>query len=352
MLPTSFPSGTIRVKFVSRGRLPGRPSAWLRQFPGRVPVWGNCRFDLDPESRNYDWLVVYDDLPSQSDERFSLRSEQLACATGCTLLVTGEPSSVKTYGAAFLAQFGTVLSSQESWAIPHRDHVHQHCGLLWFYGLGRKHETDHDALSRMAVPDKPGQLSVVCSSKQQRHTLHRQRFEFVQRLMERFPEMAAFGHGVRSIDDKAEAIDPFRCHIAIENHRASHHWTEKLADPLLGFALPLYAGCPDASDDLPEESFIPLDLHDIHGSVEAIEHAISSDQWRLRLDAIRHARSLILDRHNLFAILSRIIEARAGRIGSPDGGVVMSRTKLRMRQPWTMVGFAAERIGARLRHGR
>lgn len=342
----------ITVKFLARGKLPMRSSAWTRQFPRRDPRWGSCRFVFDPDERNYDWLVVYDDLPSHASSRhLRFYEERLSCAQSCTLLVTGEPSSVKSYGGAFLSQFGTVLSSQEPWAIRHRDQVHQHCGLRWFYGRGRDHELDYDHLASMPVPPKPKPLSVVCSSKRQTHTLHRKRFDFVARLREELPMMDVFGHGVRPIDDKAEAIDPYRCHIAIENHRAPHHWTEKVADPLLGFALPLYAGCPDLGDDLPPESFIPLQLDDLRGSIETIRAAVEGDAWSARLEAIRHARSLILDKHNLFAILSRLIEARADRIGTDArGGTIASRQLLRLRRPTTMLTFAWERLEARWRN--
>ena len=50
-----------------------------RQFPRNETVWGDCIFSFDPDLRQYDWVVVYDDLPSLNGKRFSLRSEKLAC---------------------------------------------------------------------------------------------------------------------------------------------------------------------------------------------------------------------------------------------------------------------------------
>ena len=79
-----------------------------------MPVWGECAFTFDPDARDYDWLVVYDDLPPVAGERFSDRVEVLACPPGNTLLITTEPSSIKTYGSAYTAQFGHVLTSQEA----------------------------------------------------------------------------------------------------------------------------------------------------------------------------------------------------------------------------------------------
>ena len=51
-------------------------------------------------------------------------------------------------------------------------------------------------------------------------------------------------------------------HIAVENHIAPHHWTEKLSDSFLGYCLPFYIGCPNAADYFPEQSFIGLDIED------------------------------------------------------------------------------------------
>lgn len=56
-------SKEIRVKLLGKYK-PGRDGeGWLRIFPGRQPMWGNCRFIFDRDCREYDWLVVYDDLP-------------------------------------------------------------------------------------------------------------------------------------------------------------------------------------------------------------------------------------------------------------------------------------------------
>jgi len=108
----------IRVKIASRSKsLEGE--TLNNQCPGNQPQQGNCLFISDPFARNYDWLVVMDDLSSILPD---LR-EELACPRKNTILVTSEPSSVTRYGKAFAAQFGQVLTSQEEWALPHRNAI-------------------------------------------------------------------------------------------------------------------------------------------------------------------------------------------------------------------------------------
>lgn len=312
---------TIVVKFVARGKGSHEATRWLRQFPGQVSKWGRCQFVFDPEVRDYDWLVAYDDLPTGS-------SEKLICPRGNTLLITMEPSSVKLYGASFLRQFGVVLTSQEPWAIRQPHAIYSQAGLRWYYGIGKDTVRDYDALVAMPPPEKSAAISTVCSSKQQGHTLHRKRYQFIQWLREQLPEMEVFGHGVRFIDDKADAVDTYRCHIAIENHIATHHWTEKLADCYLGWSLPIYHGCPNAAEYFPEDSFVPIDIKNPDAALIAIRAAMAPGEYERRLPAIHEARRRVLEEYNLFAVLSRMIEARP--VSTTEEDVVLhSRHALR-----------------------
>lgn len=350
-----MPSTPIRVKFLSKAHAPGKsPDAWLRRFPGGKPVWGRCHFDFDHNTRDYDWLVVYDDLP-RNPESGKGWEEPLACPREQTLLITTEPSSIKAYGRAYVRQFGHVLTSQEPWALRHPHAIRQQTGLIWFYGMQSPHGT-YDAMVRAEPPRKPGLIATVCSSKRMGHTLHATRYDFTQALKARMPELEVFGHGVRPILDKAEAVDPFRYHIAIENHVASHHWTEKLADAFLGYSLPFYFGCPDASADLPADSFIPIDIFDVAAAERIIREAIANDEYTRRLPAIRTARKLVLERHGTFPNISAIIEARTPTTDNAHPapantrhGLIRSRHAIRRASPWSALMDLGDKIHHRLR---
>ena len=276
----------IRVKLL--GRVPQR--LWLRQFPGQRPTWDRCDFVFDPAAREYDWLVVYDDLPPITGERFSLRQEALACPREHTLLITTEPPSIKAYGKAFVAQFGRVLTSQPDWALPHPGRIFSQPALRWFYGVGRNRLCTVDQMSERPPLEKTKILSTVCSSKQQRHTRHNRRYRFTQALKEHLPELDIYGRGVRDIDDKAETLDEYRYHLAIENYLGRHHWTEKLADAFLGVTLPFYCGCPNAAEYFPPDSFIPIDINDVKGAATIIRRAIEDNEFEKRLPVILEAR--------------------------------------------------------------
>jgi hypothetical protein len=341
----------IRVKLVARGNRM-RTDIWLRQLPGGNPVWGQCRFIFDTEARDYDWMVVYDDLPSCGGERFSNRVEKLACPRDHTLLVTSEPSSVKIYGSAFLKQFGHVLTGHERWIITHPGAIFSQPGLRWYYGITSDSVLTYDEMVRNPPVHKIHDLATVCSSKQQRHTLHYTRYQFVQKMKARLPDMDIFGQGVRFIKDKVEALDPYRYHLAIENHVSPHHWTEKLSDAFLGHTLPFYYGCPNAADYFPPESFIPIDINDVEGSAQTIRLAIQNNEYEKRLPYIREARRRVLEEYNLFAVVSRLVEkhrsaATATTASRPQ--VIMSRHRLLRTRPWLRIMLAIEKMRARRR---
>jgi hypothetical protein len=329
----------IRVKFLSKSPAADPTAYWQRFLPGSSTRLGDIDFRFRPDERDYDWLVVYDDLPASGGERFTRWSEALACDARNTLLITTEPSTIKIYGKDFLAQFGHVLSSQEPWAVPHPHVIFSQCGLLWFYG-----KSFEEAAAEFPS-EKPLSISTVCSSKQQRHTLHSLRHAFTARLKRQLPELEIFGHGHRPIASKVEALDPFRYHIAIENHHAPHHWTEKLADALLAGCLPFYFGCPNVFDYFPKESLIPIDIRNFGESLDTINSALADDAYRARLPAIREARRLVLEEYSTFPMLARLIpQLHVTAAVKGSSAEILSRHEWRRRHPVAAISYGVERF--------
>jgi hypothetical protein len=330
--------GLITVKFVAKGHLLKDMSPWRRQLPDAQPQWGNCRFLLDPDAREYDWLVAYDDLPPESAaaqrSKVRLRTEPLACPREHTLLITAEPSTIKVFSRDFLGQFGTVLTSQEPWAVPHPNVVFTQPALRWYYGvpfdLQRGRMICYDELVTRIPLDKQHKLSTVTSSKRMGYTTHSLRYDFVRKLEQAIPDFDLYGRGIREINDKAEALDSYRYHLAIENYIGLHHWTEKLADAFLGCTLPLYYGAPNAADYFPPESFIAVDITDFDATVDRIRQAIANNEYEQRLPQILEARRCVLEEYNIFAVIAREVT----RQHDPDrttqaDEVILSRHALR-----------------------
>lgn len=324
----------------------------MHQFPHNEPRWGECEFTFGRDARDYDWLLVYDDLPERKGEPKKNTREDLACPRAHTLLVTSEPSSVKIYGDSYTRQFGTVLTSQQEWALPHPQRIFSQPALHWFYGVGSREILPFDRMLDEPPVDKSRDVSMVYSPKAMRHTLHHHRARFMHWLVEHMPELDTFGRQTaRPLDDKADCLRDYRYHVAIENYIGEHHWTEKLADPFLGMSLPFYCGCPNAEAYFPEDSFIRIDIRDPQGALATIRAAIAGNEYEKRLPALMEARRRVMFEYNLFAVAAREI----GRLHRDDaqiepGAAILSRRALRLSSPWVALRDFYGKLRGRLLH--
>lgn len=318
-----------RIKFLSKTPLDRMAPLWESLFPSGG--YKNAAFIFDPDERDYDFLVVYEDLPPLSGERKILRSERLACPKKHTLLITTEPSSIRIDGLNYLSQFGEVwtsrpldwksvfyldrrgcrvsnlptatpdpLSSRQRTLYQQRLQKTHPPPLRWFYGRDME-GNDHltlDELSR-ENSNKTRNLSTVTSNKAMKHTVHAKRLEFVTALKARLgDDLSLYGRGFKSVRDKREAMSAYRYHIAIENHVQSGHYTEKLTDCFLALCLPFYFGAPDYDRYFPREAAIPIDLFALDKSESIIREAIASNQYEKRLPSLQKAKEIAIGMSN------------------------------------------------------
>ena len=332
-----------RIKFVSKNSI--EPEHFTR-LPNRHP---EMEFILDPTTRAYDWFVVYDDLPRIHGERFSLGSESLACPPENTILFTYEPSSVKYYGDDYANQFAYVLTSHEPTMLSHAGRHDVPPVGKWYYGSAG------DALRLTSPPQKGRQICIFLSAKRMGHTLHRKRFVFQERLIRLLPELDIFGRGFRFVDKKADCLDYYRYTVAIENHVAPHHWTEKLSDSFLGYCLPFYFGCPNAATYFPEESFIPIDIDDPRSAADTIRAAMASGEYERRLPAIVEARRRVIEEYNLANVVGDMITRVAGSgparpaVGRTHTSVIYSRRRAISRGPIPLLRYVFRKFRAKRR---
>jgi len=351
---TSKEDNPIIVKFMAKGlpRDNDDKTRYSRQLPGNKSQWGKCRFIFDADAKEYDWLVVYHDLPR---ELTSASIEKLQCPKEKTILITGEPSSITVYGTYYLNQFGFIITSQEPWAIKHPNAIFTQPGLIWYYGAPRVRDKNHrltyDEIKQIKPMEKTRLISTVCSSRQGRLTMHYKRYNFTKKLKKHIPELDVYGHGVKTMNDKVEALDAYQYHVVVENHVYQHHLTEKLPDAFLGYTLPFYHGCPNATDYFPRHSFIPIDINDFKKTVDTIKNTLANKEYKDRLPYIIEARRRVLEEYNLFAVLDREISKRDGTFEtSSPGGVIMDRQTLIWKKPFYGLQREFEKILTKSKH--
>ncbi len=119
-----------------------------------------------------------------------------------------------------------------------------------------------------------------------------------------------FGKGINEIKDKYQALAPYKYSIAIENSRSEHYWTEKIADCFLSYTIPIYYGCTNLSSYFPEKSFVQIDISNYQESSQVIAKILEEDIWEDRLNALKEARELVLNKYQLFPYISDLIEKR------------------------------------------
>ena len=267
-----------------------------RQTPHGAGSWGDFQFLFQPDGEPVDAWVVYDDLKQPVSQ---------VCPRANTLLITGRPASLRQYRTRYTSQFGQIWTSHTN--ITHSHVTLRHEAQHWHYALLNGTAHDHplgiEELQALARPDKPKLLSVLCSAKSVTAD-HRRRLEFVRYLQSELgDQIDVFGHNVRPVVDKSEAIWPYKYHVVLENDHSENFMTEKLPDAFLGWSYPIYFGGNEAYHRFPEGSFTAIDIYQPKQALNVIRNVLLSETYENSVDCIAEARNNVLAKHNLVAML-------------------------------------------------
>jgi len=272
----------------------------LRQTPNNSSIWGQYDFHINDDIDECDFWVVYDGL---------INTETVMCPLNHTVFITGEPPDQRTYPQKYLNQFSKIITCHAK--IKHAKVSLTQQALPWHVGWNKSHPADnsvtaigYDQFKQMSSVKKDKLISVVCSLQ---HLLpgHQLRLHFLEKLRKHFGDnLDVFGRGIRPVNDKWDAIAPYKYHIVMENSFIANYWTEKLSDAYLGFAFPIYFGCPNIYDYFDSDSLKTININDWKGSIHLIEDVINGGTYENKLSSIIEARNAVLDKYNLFAMLA------------------------------------------------
>lgn len=149
---------------------------------------------------------------------------------------------------------------------------------------------------------------------------HILRMDFLDRLERRHPNLIdLYGRGEFTypnyqgeINDKWNGLAPYKYTLAIENYSGKNYFSEKISDALLSWCMPIYWGCTNIDEYLPEDSYISIDIQDPSAPQEIIE-IMNSNLWEENLDAIAEARRRILNQYQIWPTINSIIKNLKGR---------------------------------------
>ena len=267
--------------------------------PGSGLRWGRCRFALNPApgGRADFCVTLYNARPY---DRFD-------CAPRNTLFIAGEPLEKKRYPCGFYRQFGHLVDSHAESRHPRRNV--SALGLNWHVGLDHGHyRFGYDHLAALPRPEQENRIAVVCSNASKTPG-QRQRLALLDGLKQRLGDrLVHFGRGFAPVDDKLDAILPYRFHLALENCVQPNYWTEKLIDAYLGWAYPVYLGCPNIDDYLPRDSLMSINGLDVDAAAARIAELLDAPLTPGREAALIEARRRVLDVYSPFAWMAHWVE--------------------------------------------
>lgn len=271
----------------------------MRQTPGSSGIWNSVRFTTEPV-RECDLLLI---LNNRMKEGVTVK-----CPSDRIWVLMQEPY-VRGHSDWMVEGLDYASLVLTHYPVAGRStHRKSQPALAWHVNQ------TFDSLAEADVPPKTGQLSWVVGNAAEIPG-HFKRLNLLRHIREsqELP-IDLYGRAVRPVEDKWDALAPYRYSLAIENTSSPDYWTEKLADCFLSWTVPIYYGCPNLEAYFPKESFIRIEIDDPARAVERIGAVMRDDDWQRRLSALKEARDRVLHRYQLFPYISEILREMPGPV--------------------------------------
>jgi hypothetical protein len=177
--------------------------------------------------------------------------------------------------------------------------------------LWNGHERDVNYLDKLDFVQKRGLISVICSSQDMSPT-HKMRLRFVKRLTEHFgDDLVWFGNGINSVEEKWDAIAPFKYTIVLENQSRHNVITEKLGDAFLGLSYPFYWGAANVDTIFNANGFTQINIEDFEGTIRKIREGIKDDLVITKHKYLMENKNIVLHEYNFVNRMLAISERLA-----------------------------------------
>lgn len=175
-------------------------------------------------------------------------------------------------------------------------------------------DKDYDYFKQLQPEDLKKEDKIVWVTSSQRTSIqHNKRMDFLESISD-LPFVHLFGRGIKEVDSKWDVMKTSKYTIAYENFKNDYYWTEKISDCFLSYNVPLYFGCNRINDYFPSEAIIQIDPKDKHIK-QFLKETVTSKAYETRLEAIKEARELVLERYQIFPFLSQKINEIVSKRG-------------------------------------
>jgi len=269
----------------------------MRQTPGGKGIWDGIQYTLDPVG-DCDFLVMLNNSMEIDT--------QVRCPKENIWALMQEPY-MKGH-SDWMVEKHDFFSKVFTHYIPVNDrrYISSPPAIPWHVNKS------FDELILAEVPAKSKKLSAIVGDAMDVPG-HIKRKKFLQYIQnDTSLELDLYGKKINFIEDKWDGLAPYKYSLAMENTSGPNYWTEKIADCFLSWTVPIYYGCTNLEDYFPKESFIRIDIGEPEESLATIRRIIDEDDWERHIPALEEARTLVLNRYQLFPYLSEMIHSQSG----------------------------------------
>lgn len=258
-----------------------------RQTPGQSLKWGNITFTED-EVDECDFLVILDYPKTDVHTKVNPNNILHLC-----LEPANEVSKYRQYANKKVSLIYNQIKQGGKFVL-------EQPALPWHL------DKDYDYFKQLKPEDLKKEDKIVWVTSNQRSSIqHNKRMDFLESISD-LPFVHLFGRGIKEVDSKWDVMKTSKYTIAYENFKSDYYWTEKIADCFLSYNVPLYFGCERIEDYFPSEAIIQIDPKDKYIK-QFLKETINSKTYQTRLEAIIDARTLVLDKYQMFPFISNKI---------------------------------------------
>ncbi len=274
-------------------------TAWAHSFfyertPNALGIIGDYKFEINNDCNECDYWIIWGDLPPLINQL------TVKCNPQNIYFITDEVHENKLFHPNFLNQFSHVLSPRND--INKSKLIHTHELNTWLMG-----RTYDEIISEKEII-KSKKISMV-SSDLTDLVGHKKRFAFANKLIGHFKDrLDVFGRGFNFIENKYDALAPYKYSIAIENNVHNGYFTEKLTECFLSDTMPIYYGCPNLNEYFDTESMLIIDIDDYKKSIDEIERLLEEDPYESKLELIKKQKRKYLSSYHIFPAIVELLE--------------------------------------------
>ena len=274
----------------------------------------------------WDLVIVFEDIK----EDIKLKYKE-----GGLVYFSGEPPMMHPLPKVFIDQFDEVFLPHIGLSHKKKTITHGHLNWLLGFKFSDKQDLFTNKTLRSLTPTKSKNISIITSS-QKMMLGHNKRLRIIKKLQTDFPgQIDYFGKGINFIDSKSEGILPYRFHICMENSCIPHYWTEKIADPILGYSIPIYCGCTNVKDYLPGNYF--TFSYNNYDELKVIVHNILVDPnniYEKMLPELEKTRFVLLNRENMIDFSVQLALKQKNKVKNTSQTI--RKLKINMYSPSTI----------------